>query len=222
MADPDDRTTGPARWVVVDVETTGLARHAYVVEVACEVLDVAGVVVDRYETLVRPPRGQVGATPIHGITAQMIARAPHFADVARRLHDLIVGRVLVGHNLAYDWAVLRAEFARANVYAALHSGGVCTARLARRVLGGRSGLDDVCRALGLSLVDRHRAASDVRATAQVLIALLARLDRPLAVTPCRPFRGATRLPRAVQPLLRPVRVGNGAADVSTMVQETHK
>ena len=190
-------------WAVIDVETTGLARHSYVVEFACEILNFDGKVIGQYETLIRPPRGHVGPEHLHGISPAMVERAPRFAEVARDIHDLICGRIPVAHNLTYDWTILRAEFARAGAHAPLHAGGVCTARIARRVLEGRSRLDDVCRSLGIPRAARHQAASDVRATSQALMALLPRLDRAPLTTHCRPFHGASRLTRPTEPLPRP-------------------
>ena len=45
----------------------------------------------------------------------MVAGAPTFKDIAVALSDLTRDRVIIGHGVAYDLAVLRREYALAGV-----------------------------------------------------------------------------------------------------------
>ena len=55
------------------------------------------------------------ATAIHGITQAMVAGAPAFAEIMPALADLIEGTVVVGHNIAFDLAMLARECALAGL-----------------------------------------------------------------------------------------------------------
>lgn len=148
------------RFVVVDVETTGLYTSDRVVEVAAITVDRSGTIVDEWDTLVDPQR-DVGPTHIHGVTASMVSAAPRFEEVAAALADRLYGAVMVAHNLMFDARMLTNEFARLDARF-VPGTGLCTLRLG----GGK--LVDVCRAYDVQLVAAHRALGDARATAQVM------------------------------------------------------
>lgn len=157
------------RFVVVDVETTGLSNGDRVVEVAAVTVDPSGAIVDEWDTLVDPQR-DVGPTYHHGVTASMVSAAPRFDEIAAMLADRLYGAALVGHNLAFDARMLTNEFDRLDARFVPGS-GVCTLRLG----GGK--LADVCRACGVELAAAHRALGDARATARVLTRLAGQAQR---------------------------------------------
>src|SRR5262249_54088060 len=68
---------------------------------------------DRITSLVRPEDGSLGNAHIHGISADDIAAAPTFAELAERVLAVIDGAILVAHSAAWDVAFLEAELARA-------------------------------------------------------------------------------------------------------------
>src|SRR3954447_21053253 len=69
-----------AIYSVLDVETTGLSpTRNRVLELAVIRLDAHGAVVDEWTSRFNP-QGPVGATHIHGITADDVRSAPLFAD----------------------------------------------------------------------------------------------------------------------------------------------
>lgn len=162
------------RVVVVDTETTGVYNADRVVEVAVVTLDLNGVVIDEWDTLVHPGR-DVGPTWIHGITASMLVGAPTFdevgAEVAKRVH----GAVLCGHNLPFDTRMLRNEFMHLGVELD-PAQGLDTYRAERSALG------NACAAYGIRLDGAHRALVDARATGQLAVRLA---DRFAEAAPAR-------------------------------------
>ena len=50
-----------------------------------------------------------------GITADMVERAPSFADVAAQLAERFAGRLFIAHNARFDYGFLREEFRRAGI-----------------------------------------------------------------------------------------------------------
>lgn len=165
-------------FVVVDVETTGgsPARGDRVTEVAAVHVD-KGEISLAFTSLVNPERPiPWHITQLTGISDDMVAQAPTFADVARELADSIADRVFVAHNARFDHAFLNSEFARVTPTPMdqLLAGQLCTVKLARRILSHlpRRNLDAVTRHYGVQIDGRHRAAGDAIATAEVLRYLL--------------------------------------------------
>jgi DNA polymerase-3 subunit epsilon len=89
--------------VFLDTETTGLGGDAEIVEVC--VIDTDGTVL--LDTLVQPCKPiPPEATAVHGITNEMVATAPVFAEVWAQLEPLLRGRPVVIYNAGYDRALL--------------------------------------------------------------------------------------------------------------------
>jgi DNA polymerase III subunit epsilon len=161
-------------YAVVDIETTGgNASDNRIIEVAVVIHD-GKKVVEEYETLVNPgmpiPRFISALT---GITGEMVADAPDFTAVAPRLHELLHDKIFVAHNVNFDYTFIRREFAEAGID--FNRKRLCTIRLSRKLLPGKASysLGKLCREVGISLHDHHRAGGDARATARLLDLLLA-------------------------------------------------
>ncbi len=153
--------------VYLDVETTGLHPELgdRVVEIGalrCE----GDEVLDAMQQLVNPQRriGR-GALAVHGITADMVADAPPFAQLATDVLGLLSGAIFVGHNAPFDLGFLAQEFASAGIDMPPMI-ALCTLRLSRRVYRLPShSLANVTEALGIDVVgETHRAFTDVLLT----------------------------------------------------------
>ena len=98
--------------VFVDVETTGLrAGYDRVCEIA--ILRVEnGEAADALQRLIDPQRPMSeGAFRVHGITEEMLADAPPFAEIVPDVLALLEGAVFVGHNAPFDLGFVAAELA---------------------------------------------------------------------------------------------------------------
>ncbi len=86
--------------LTLDTETTGLGEDAEIVEIT--VIDHEGQPL--MNTLVKPARGSIPdeVINIHGITNEMVAAAPLWADINDEFMRLIAGRTVVMYNAAYD------------------------------------------------------------------------------------------------------------------------
>lgn len=159
-----------AGFAVVDVETTGLFPGSHrIAEIAVVHVEPDGTVSNRWETLVNPQR-DLGPQRIHGIRAADILHAPHFEDIAHDVMDLLAGRVLVAHNVHFDYRFVSHELGRAGLELPFEVHDcLCTMKLARRYLpgAGRS-LKDCCDSFGLNIETAHSAGDDAEAAAHVL------------------------------------------------------
>ncbi len=166
-----------AEFVVLDVETTGLApgRHR-LIEVGA-VLVRGGTVVASFQRLIHPERSiPQFITKFTGISPRMVARAPRAATVLPKLREFIAERPIVGHNIGFDLGFLNYEADLCGLSPAFPLEGVDTIALARRYIPGlrKAGLDRVATALHIPLRNRHRALPDATITATVFSLLLAR------------------------------------------------
>lgn len=159
------------RYVVIDIEGNG-GRPVEVVEfAAAEIKD--GVVAPPRSWLVRPTSPITWqARRVHGISNDMVTYAPEIGSLSQEITDLVANRIVIGHNLRFDMAVLRGQLPgfRVDYFAD-------TLRLARRIypdlpshrLGALANhLGITCDLPGLY---PHRAAYDVVITAKLFIHL---------------------------------------------------
>ncbi|MBX9840628.1 MAG: CBS domain-containing protein [Xanthobacteraceae bacterium] len=165
--------------VVVDTETTGLdAAKAWIVEIAA--MRIAGGRLDApplFRNLIDPGEPiPKAAVAVHGIDDAAVAGAPRFHAVASDIAAVLAAPVLIGHSLGFDLAVLKREFARANVV--WQPPPTLDTRLLAEVaapgLAGYS-LESLSAWLGVPMAKRHSATGDAETTARIFLALVPKL-----------------------------------------------
>ncbi|MDD2965130.1 MAG: exonuclease domain-containing protein [Bacteroidales bacterium] len=170
------------KYCIIDVETTGTsARDGRITEVAIYCHD-GEKITDEFSTLVNPEqRIPYRITQLTGITDRMVADAPRFCEVARRIVEMTEGAVFVAHNAAFDYSFIREEFARLGYD--YHRERLCTVRLSRKLLPGKPSysLGNLCQSLGIEIEHRHRAAGDALATVKLFELLLSIENHPESV-----------------------------------------
>jgi DNA polymerase III subunit epsilon len=119
-------------WAVIDVETSGFRPgQARIISLAALGLDAGGQVEQSVVSLLNPGVDP-GPTHVHGLTAAMLEDQPQFADIAGDVIEVLRGRTLVAHNVAFDYAFLAAEAELAETELPVDS-VMCTVELARRL-----------------------------------------------------------------------------------------
>jgi DNA polymerase III subunit epsilon len=170
----------PERFVVVDVETTGVpaSRNHRVVEIGIVVLDGDGNLVEEFETLVNPQR-DMGPTWIHRIAAGDVLSAPTFQAIVGDVNVLLSSASLIcGHNARFDWMFLNSEYRRLGLQVP-DVPLLCTLRAT-----GLGSLSNCCQELGIDFDGTpHHAISDARATAGILRFLIQ--NDPVAIAESR-------------------------------------
>ena len=168
VADADERHLHD-EIVVVDFETTGLnPRKNRIMEIGA-VRIRNGQVVEEYSRFVNPqepiPEEVVKLT---GITDAMVADAGTADTEIPKLLEFIGDAAFAAHNAKFDSAFLREECARLGIE--LHMPVLDTLEFSRRMYPSLKShrLGAVCKSLGISLKNAHRAVHDARATAQML------------------------------------------------------
>ena len=165
--DKDLPIDGPI--IVLDFETTGLnTARDRIIEIGAVKLS-HGQVVDSYGELINPgvllsPK----ITEITHITDQMLRDQPTIAEAMPKLLAFMDGCPIAAHNAKFDCAVLESELKRLGMTYDVPR--LDTLTLARKLYPELKShrLGSVCKRLGVSLKDAHRAVNDAAATAQCL------------------------------------------------------
>jgi len=103
-------------FVAFDTETTGFSpRKDRLVEIGVVRFRI-GEELEEKSWLINPQRNiSPGAVAVHGITTDMVARAPTFAEIYPEFLAFISNAVLWAHNAPFDVGFLRAEARRAGL-----------------------------------------------------------------------------------------------------------
>lgn len=159
-------------YVAIDVETTGLeAGVDEIIEIAA-VKFRAGEVIETFDTLVQPRHSlPLNSSRLTGITAEMLAEAPRFTEVAPRFATFLKNYPLVGHNVRFDINMLQAQGMR------LPQPAFDTFELATLLMPRTPAyrLGALAATLGIAHDEAHRALSDADVTRQVFLNLLQRI-----------------------------------------------
>lgn len=139
-------------------------------------------VVDQLISLVHPHKDiQPFVSKMTGITEKMLMRAPRFHEIGKRLVQITEDAVIVGHNVEFDYRMLRQEFARLGYQ--FERKTLDTIGLAEKLIPNLKsyGLDAICDELGIFRNNKHRAESDARATLE-LFEILREKDRSKGIS----------------------------------------
>lgn len=160
-------------YTIIDIETTGgNPLRDKITEIAVYVHD-GSKVVDEFSSLINPERSiPYYISQMTGITDDMVANAPRFFEVARKIVELTDGKVFVAHNAPFDYRFIQSEFKQLGYNFERET--ICTVRLSRKLIPGKSSysLGNLCNDLGIKITDRHRATGDALATVKLLELLL--------------------------------------------------
>lgn len=161
------------RYVVFDIETTGLSpQYDKITEIGAVYIE-NGQITNSFSELVNPersiPRKIVSLT---GISPEMVKDKPTIETVLPKFFEFCKGAILVAHNASFDTSF---------VFKAADDMGldrkfpyIDTLALARVVLPElrRHRLDTLTKYFNVELENHHRAHDDALATAEVFLCLL--------------------------------------------------
>ena len=155
-------------YAILDIETTGGSpKNCKITEIAIYIHD-GNKIIDEYVTLVNPEVNiPYFITNLTGITNEMVENAPRFFEIAKKIVELTEGRIIVGHNVNFDYGFIKSEFKQLGYDYDRKT--LCTVKLSRKIIPGyRSySLGKICENLGISINGRHRAAGDAFATVRL-------------------------------------------------------
>ncbi|MDO7613440.1 MAG: GIY-YIG nuclease family protein, partial [Crocinitomicaceae bacterium] len=161
---------------IIDLETTGFgATGNKITDISVFVYD-GEKVINEFHSLVNPEcKISYRITQLTGITDQMVANAPKFYEIAKKVEEITKDTVFVAHNVNFDYGVIRGEFNSLGFEYKRKK--LCTVRLSRKLIPGLPSysLGNLCGAVNIIIEGRHRAYGDAKATVE-LFGILVGLD----------------------------------------------
>ncbi len=158
--------------VVFDIETTGLDA------LTCEIIEIgavkirAGKIVETFETLIKPkahiPDEIVNLT---GITDDMVKDCHGIKQILPDFYKFCYGTTIMAYNIDFDYKFINIAGMKLGYNFDMPQ--IDAMYLARAFIPGLKNfkLGTVCKRLGVSLENAHRAVHDATATAEVVIKL---------------------------------------------------
>lgn len=173
------------RQIVLDTETTGLEPEQghRIIEIGCVEIINRRPTGNRYHQYLNPGREiDAGAIEVHGITNEMLADKPTFAQVAPDFLDFIKDAELIIHNAPFDVGFINHEIKQALENGVMlpvacldgHCTVLDTLALARTMHPGqKNNLDALCKRYSIDNSQRtlHGALLDAEILADVYLAM---------------------------------------------------
>ncbi|MGL5347785.1 MAG: PolC-type DNA polymerase III [Peptostreptococcaceae bacterium] len=172
IENPNDKELSQT-FIVFDIETTGFSNtNDKITEIGAVKIENFKVV-ETFSELINPQRDiSYKIQELTGITNDMVKDKPTIEEVLPRFIEFIGNSVLVAHNADFDMGFIKEKCRQQNIEFTNIS--VDTLTLARILLPDlkRHRLNVVAKALGVPLLNHHRAVDDAQATALIFIKFL--------------------------------------------------
>ncbi|MCD1115292.1 3'-5' exonuclease [Chryseobacterium turcicum] len=160
---------------IIDIESNGAGfRKECIIDIAIFKYD-GHKIVDQFISLVDP---ESEITPfvqkLTNISPKMVKTAPKFHELAKRVVEITENTTLVGHNIDFDYRMLRQSFQRLGYDFKINT--LDTIPLAKKLIPDEVSysLGKLVKSLGIPLVNAHRAEGDARATLELFKLLLSK------------------------------------------------
>lgn len=163
-----------AKFVVCDVETTGLnPRFDSIIEIALVKIENLNIV-DKFSTLVNPERPiPYFITQLTGITNSHVQNSPTFSEISFRIKDFLKNSIFVAHNAKFDYEFLTHSFLKNEEYP-IQIPTICTRFTSKRIFPGLKSysLDSLLKFMKIKNPNAHRALDDALSTAHLFLKMV--------------------------------------------------
>lgn len=177
IKDPNDKELSQS-FVVFDIETTGFSNtNDKITEIGAVKIENFKVV-DRFSELVNPETDiSYKIQELTGITNDLVADKPTIEAILPKFLEFVGDDVLVAHNADFDMGFISQKSREQGLE--FKNKSVDTLTLARVLLPQlkRHRLNLIAKALGIPLLNHHRAVDDAEATAHIFIKFLEMLKK---------------------------------------------
>ncbi|RKJ77856.1 PolC-type DNA polymerase III [Butyricicoccus sp. 1XD8-22] len=168
------------RFIVFDLETTGLKPATEEITEIAATLVEGGAVIDTFQTYVNPHKPiPAEITELTGITDDMVQDAPELADAIERFFAFAGDDVLVAHNAGFDLSFLKAACKKLGMERQFTY--IDTLEMSKIMLPdlGRHKLNVLAKELQVGPFEHHRASEDASVLARIWLKLMERMKNDL-------------------------------------------
>ncbi len=148
-------------FAILDVETTGgKFNEEKITEIAIIVYD-GDKIIDKFETLINPGKDiQPFVQKLTGINMNLVKNSPKFKDVSEKIFKITKDKIIVAHNVDFDYRVIKNEFQSINIK--YYRDSLCTVDLSKLIFPNLKSykLTNLLSHFGIENENPHRANSD--------------------------------------------------------------
>ena len=177
IKDPNDKELSQS-FVVFDIETTGFSStNDKITEIGAVKIENFEIV-DVFSELINPEIDiSYKIQELTGITNNLVADKPKIEEILPKFLEFVGDDVLVAHNADFDMGFISQKSREQNLE--FKNKSIDTLTLARILLPDlkRHRLNVIAKALGIPLLNHHRAVDDAKATAHIFIKFLEMLKK---------------------------------------------
>ena len=152
-------------FAILDVETTGgKFNEEKITEIAIIVYD-GDKIIDKFETLINPGKDiQPFVQKLTGINMNLVKNSPKFKDVSEKIFKITKDKIIVAHNVDFDYRVIKNEFQSINIK--YYRDSLCTVDLSKLIFPNLKSykLTNLLSHFGIENENPHRANSDALGT----------------------------------------------------------
>ncbi len=165
-------------FVVFDIETTGFSPvENRIIEIGAVKVS-GGKIVDRFSSFVNPEVPiPFEIEKLTSITDAMVIGAEKIESVLPEFLKFCEGCMLVAHNAGFDMGFIMENCDRQGIshdFTYIDTVGIARIMLPTQA---KHTLDAVAKALGVSLLNHHRAVDDAEATAEIFVKFIDRMEK---------------------------------------------
>tara|TARA_B100000575_G_scaffold98644_1_gene78721 strand:+ start:40534 stop:41136 length:603 start_codon:yes stop_codon:yes gene_type:complete len=148
-------------FAILDVETTGgKFNEEKITEISILVYD-GRKIVKTFETLINPQKDiQPFVQRLTGISNELVKNSPKFKDVSEKINKITKDKIIVAHNVNFDYRIIKNEFQSINVK--YQRDLLCTVDLSKLIFPNLKSykLTNLLSNFGIVNENPHRAFSD--------------------------------------------------------------
>lgn len=157
-------------FIALDIETTGfMPNRDHIIEIAA-IKYKNGIESEKFITLIKPPiKISAKITSINNITNEMVANSPSIEEIIPKFCNFVKDSIIVAHNASFDVNFIEYVANKNNLD--IDNAVVDTLQICRKLYPNFENhkLGTICSKLGIELIDAHRAKSDARACASIVL-----------------------------------------------------
>jgi len=155
-------------FAIIDTETSGgKYNEEKIIEIGILIYD-GNKIIETFQSLINPQKKvDYFVQKLTGIKEKELKSCKTFKDHAKEIKKLLKNKVIVGHNVEYDYRVLKNEFKIIGIDYKAKT--LCIIEMSKKIFPDLESykLKKICKHFNIELNNHHRAFDDAKATSEL-------------------------------------------------------